>query len=408
MSGVAPQAWFEGWRVRTRCVGLASVLLAGCAGSAAPRGAEPVDAFVIEAGLDGGATSLRARVDEVMAPAFDAEPASLEQCVGGVAVIVTPESELVGGWGATTLGGDVVPGETTLFQIGSVTKVFTGLAMARRVEEGDVTAETSAGALLAADVRDATPTWATMGALISHHAGLPAFPPNLVDRDGNGMRDPGIDPRSPAAGYGRSDLRAGLASWSPSSDAPYLYSNVGVAIVGIALADRLGAAGYHETLQRLVTADLGMRDTWGEVSAIPESERARLATGYVLDGMTRAVGIPGQMGVLASAGEIVTSGRDMRVWLRALVGLDETALSAAIRRATTPLADGPDGRSMGYAIEIEDVDGVRRYRKGGNTSSYGAFVLWSTEPAVGVAVLTNCGGFRRVVSLAEALHALAR
>jgi len=407
MSMTTTQARHERRRVTTRCLGLATLLLVGCAGSATPRAAEPVDAFVDDAGHDGGA-SLGARIEEVMAPAFAAAPASLEQCVGGVAVVVTPESEFVGGWGATTLGGDVVPGETTLFQIGSITKAFTGLAMARRVEEGDFTAATLAGELLAADLRDAVPMWPTMGALMSHHAGLPAFPPNLVDRDGDGMRDSGIDPRSPAAGYDRAALRAGLASWSPASDAPYLYSNVGVGLVGIALQDRLGTAGYHETLQRLVTADLGMRDTWGEVAAIPESERARLATGHVVDGMTRAVGIPGQMGVLASAGEIVTSGRDMRVWLRALVGLDDTVLSAAIGRAITPLADGPEGRSMGYAIEIEDVGGIRRYRKGGNTSSYGAFVLWSTEPAIGVAVLTNCGGFRRVVSLAEALHDLAR
>lgn len=31
-------------------------------------------------------------------------------------------------------------------------------------------------------------------------------------------------------------------------------------------------------------------------------------------------------------------------------------------------------------------------------------LLWSTSPAVGVAVMTNCGGFRRVVTLAEELY----
>jgi hypothetical protein len=50
-----------------------------------------------------------------------------------------------------------VPGATTLFQIGSLTKVFTGLALARRVEEGDVSIDAAADELLASDLRDATP-----------------------------------------------------------------------------------------------------------------------------------------------------------------------------------------------------------------------------------------------------------
>ena len=78
-----------------------------------------------------------------------------------------------------------------------------------------------------------------------------------------------------------------------------------------------------------------------------------------------------------------------------------------VARATTRLAEGPDGRGMGYAIEVEEVGGVTRYRKGGNTSSYGAYLLWSTSPPVGVAVMTNCGGFRRVVTLAEDLYVVA-
>ena len=357
--------------------------------------------------LDGG-LDLAAQADAILGPAFASTPASLAQCVGGVAVIVTPTEELVAGWGATELGGARVPDSTTLFQIGSLTKVFTGLAVARLVEEGEFTADAPAGALLAADLRDAVSTWPSMAALVTHHAGLPTFPSNLVDRDADGVRDPGIDPRSPAAGYGRGALRASLAAWSPLPDEPYRYSNVGVGLAGLAVQDHLGLAGHDEVLQRLIADDLGLEDTWGEVAAIPAAERARLATGYVVEGTARATGIPGEMGVLASAGEIVTSGRDMRRVLRALVGLEPTPLAAAIARATVPLADGPEGRAMGYAVEIEESAGRVRFRKGGNTSSYAAYLIWSTSPPVGVALLTNCGSFMRVVDLAAALHDAAQ
>ncbi len=390
-------------------LGLA-LLAAACAGPGAVLDAGRVDGAdgLPEAGPDGAARDagrdLEARVDAILGPAFAASPASLAQCVGGVSVIVTPTDERIRGWGATELDGAEAPDETTLFQIGSLTKFFTGLAVARLVEEGAFTVETPAGDLLDADLRDAVPSWPSMLALITHHGGLPAFPSNLVDRDGDGIRDPGIDPRSPAAGYGRDELRASLATWSPLPVEPYRYSNVGVGLAGLAVQDHLGLSRHDEVLRRLVTEDLGMRETWGEVAAIPASERARLAAGHVVDGTSRAPGIPGEMGVLASAGEIVTSGRDLRRLLRALLGLDATPLAGAIARATGPVADGPEGRAMGYAVEIEATALGARFRKGGNTSSYAAYLIWSTTPPVGVALLTNCGGFMRVVDLAVALH----
>ena len=235
------------------------------------------------------------------------------------------------------------------------------------------------------------------------------FPDNLVDRDGDGNRDPGIDPLSPAAGYARADLRAALAGWSPPSSPPsYLYSNLGLGLAGLAIQDHLGLPSHHAVLRRLVTEDLAMLDTWGEVAAIPTEARPRLADGHTVEGAARVVGIPGQMGVLASAGEIVTSGRDLRLLLRALVGIDPSPLDPAIVRATTPLAAGPEGRQMGYAVEIDESAGLVRYRKAGATSSFGAYLMWSTEPPAGVAVLTNCGGFSAVVGLAAALHDAAR
>lgn len=357
-----------------------------------------------DAAIDAGLASLAERMDEVMAPAFATTPASLDQCVGGVAVVVTSTESRIGGWGATTLGGMTAPDARTFFQVGSLTKVFTGVAMARQVEAGAFSLETPADMLLGADLDEARTDWPTMGALITHHAGLPAFPANLVDRNGDGRRDPGIDPRSPAAGYSRVDLRNELMAWTPHGSEAYLYSNVGIGVVGLALQDSLGLTNQHDTLRRLLADDLGMRETFGEVAAIPDSARARLATGHLVEDTRRVVGIPGQMGVLASAGEVVTTAADMQRWLRALTGLESTLLAAAVSRATTRMAEGPEGRGMGYAVEIEDVDGVTRYRKGGNTSSYGAYLLWSTSPAVGVAVMTNCGGFRRVVTLAEELY----
>jgi hypothetical protein len=127
-----------------------------------------------------------------------------------------------------------------------------------------------------------------------------------------------------------------------------------------------------------------------------------------MDGGARVPGIPGEMGVLAGAGEIVTTGHDMRTFLEAASGLGPTPLAPALGLATTPLASGAGEREIGYAIDIEHRADGDVFRKGGNTSSYSAYVMWSVEPPVGVAVLTSCGGFMRVVELSESLYEAAR
>jgi CubicO group peptidase (beta-lactamase class C family) len=247
-----------------------------------------------------------------------------------------------------------------------------------------------------------------MQELISHHSGLPVFPDNLVDRDGDGRRDVGIDPRSPASGYAREHLAQALGGFVAPMDVPYLYSNLGLGLAGLALEDHLDLPGYHATLRRLVTVDLGMNETWGEVDAIDPDALSRLAEGQAVDGSTRVPGILGRMGVLASAGEIVTTGDDMALFLGAMIGARATPLEDAIVLATTPLAPGPMDRDMGYAIEIEHRAEGDVLRKGGNTSSYSAYVMWSRSPAIGAAVLTNCGSFMAVVELTEQLHDGAR
>ena len=396
--------------VLAACGGGGGGVAPGPSGAAAPPQAPAPSPPAASAG-DGveQEKALLQRVDAIMAPAFAPTPADLEQCVGGVAVVVTPTRELVRGYGATALGGTTAPGGTTLFQIGSISKAFTGIAMARLVEEGAFGPGTSVGALLGADLRDAAASWPTVGALISHRSGLPEMPANFVDRDGDGRPDAGIDLRSPGTGYSRADLRSALQGWRAPASAGYRYSNLGIGLVAVGLQDHLGLGGHHATMRRLVTDALGMRDTWGEVDAIPPAALERLATGHVVDGARRVPGIVGRMGVLAGAGEIVTTGEDMLRLLRAVTGREASPLAPAIARATVPLNTGPGPRQIGYAIEIDrQIAGLERFLKGGETTGFSAYLQWSAAPRAGVAVLTACGGFRRVVELAEALHEAAR
>jgi uncharacterized protein with NRDE domain len=349
------------------------------------------------------ALALADTLDRVMRPAFSADAmGDLSRCVGTVVVAVTPTGDVVRGYGATEANGARVPDENTLVQVGSISKVFTGLALARLVHERAWGERDPLVSRLASDL--ATPlrgATVTLADVVSHRAGFANMPPNLVDRDGDGTRDPGIDPLSPAEGYSRADLIRALATAAPSMSA-YRYSNWGLGLLGRAIADHLSEPGNHGVVQRMVARDLAMSSTFGEVRSLDAAAMARVAQGYASGPRGRMPGRLASMGVLAGSGEVVTSGADMRRFLRALVGLDRTALAPVIDRALAPLGPGArPGFEMGYAVDIERrADGVV-YAKAGETASYTAFMVFRREPAAGVAVMTTCGGFDATVSLAQ-------
>lgn len=355
---------------------------------------------------DGG-EPLSEALDRIMSPAFAADAmGDLTRCVGAVVVAVSPTGDVVRGYGATEANGTRRPDDSTLVQVGSISKVFTGLALARLIEartwaEGDTLVARLAPDL-AAPLRGAT---VTLTDVVSHRAGFSPMPPNLVDRDGDGTRDPSIDPLSPAGGYSRADLIRALATATPTQQA-YRYSNYGLGLLGQAIADQLGVAGNHEVVQRMVARDLAMESTYGEIRALDAAALARVAQGYATGPRGRTRGSLASMGVLAGSGEVVTSGADMRRLLRALTGLDRTSLASAIGRVLVPLGSGARvGAEIGYAVDIERrPDGVV-YGKAGETPSYTAFMAFRVEPPAGVAVMSTCGGFDATTTLA--LRALA-
>ncbi len=348
-------------------------------------------------------TSVAELVDQVMTPAIGADAlGDPDRCVGAVVAVVTPEGTLVRGYGATVADGATVPDGDTLFQIGSISKVFTGLELARLVVAGDVAIDAPAMSLGATDLRAATPSARfTLADLVTHHAGLPEMPPNLIDRDGDGQPDPDADPLSPGHDYARADLLAILPDLPLGGAAAYKYSNLGLGLLALMVQDHVGASSFDAVLDGHLKPALGLSATWGNVDAIPTEARSRLVQGYGLRGGQRLAGYPAEMGVLAGAGEIVTTGADMARFLAAVTGHTPTDLAAAISVALTPVAASPMADiELGYAFEVHHEATAERYTKGGGTPSFTAYLSFHRAPAVGAFVMTSCTGFQATRGLA--------
>ncbi|MBV8903553.1 MAG: beta-lactamase family protein [Acidobacteriia bacterium] len=181
---------------------------------------------------------------------------------GGVSIgVLTGAEERVFAYGA--------PSPDSIYEIGSVTKTFTALALAQMVEQGAVKLdEPVRGLLPRGTVERPFGGEITLLDLATHHSGLPRMP--------SGFRRENKD--DPFASFGAADLYDYMARHGVKrpADASFEYSNLGLGLLGQVLADR-EHMDYADFIKREVTDPLGLTDT--VVNLSPE-QRDRLIQGY--------------------------------------------------------------------------------------------------------------------------------
>ncbi|MGC1520781.1 MAG: serine hydrolase, partial [Steroidobacteraceae bacterium] len=128
----------------------------------------------------------------------------------------------------------------TVFEIGSITKVFTSLLLADMVQRGEVKLDDPIAKYLpaSAKVPERNGHSITLVDLATHTSALPRMPANFRPKD----------PANPYADYTDEQLYAFLSSYELIRDvgAKYEYSNLGFGLLGQGLAHRAGTD--YETL----------------------------------------------------------------------------------------------------------------------------------------------------------------
>jgi serine-type D-Ala-D-Ala carboxypeptidase/endopeptidase len=292
----------------------------------------------------------------------------------GLAVgIWTPKFQSTQGYGRTSAGATAVPDGDSVFELGSVTKVFSGMLLADRVLAGRMNLDDALGAHLP---KVTLPSFAgqpiTLGNLASHGSGLPSMPDNLAG-----------DKYNPAAGYTRERLANFLARTklprSPGSQ--YEYSNVGIGLLGLALSQEAGGATFEAMVADTITGPLQMSDTRIDRAAYPS---AKLVQGH--QGTTP---VPAnQIDVLEASGALRSTARDMVKLLAVLAGTGHP-LDKVVALTETRVIDKASGGSCGLAFEIRTDAGTTYFEKSGATSGFTARIVVSRSPAVGIVVLSN-------------------
>lgn len=291
--------------------------------------------------------------------------------VGMVVGMVTGDRELIVSRGPVSSDG--------VFDIGSITKVFTALVLAEMVSHGEVGLEDPLERFLPAGVH--APRWQdreiTLLDLATHTSGMPGLPRNLLVRAT-------LHGSKPYRGYTLKHLHRGLATTrlrrAPGS--AYRYSNFGFAVLGHALASAAGKT-YEQLVTDRVCRPLRLRETMVEMNA---DVALRRENGHARAGRP----VPDwDLASFAPAGGLRSTVADMVRFLRANLDPGPTSLAVVLEDAQRPRRPiVPSGETgLGWHLREEDATAVAWHN--GGTGGFGGFVAMARKRGTGVAVLYN-------------------
>lgn len=320
----------------------------------------------------------KAAIDGIIQPLID------DQWATGVVVgTVTKERSAILTYGQLSTDDPRQPDAETVFEIGSLTKVFTALLLADMVERGEVSLEDPIGDFLPPEVQ--VPNGAKgdirLFDLATHTSGLPNIGANFW-QDGDNIYDPDTAGRR-WSGYTQAQLFESLQSHSSSieRDPEFVYSNLGMGLLGHLLELKSGKS-YEELLVERICKPLEMRSTCLTLS---EDMRARRAQGHNADSKPSEPW-DGEGSALAGAFAIRSTPNDLMIFLKANLGLVDSTLSSAIEATHTEQFKRNNLEQVGLGWNRNKFQVVFH---SGTTGGFRCSMFMLPESKVGTFVITN-------------------
>jgi CubicO group peptidase (beta-lactamase class C family) len=243
--------------------------------------------------------------------------------------------------------------QDSIYEIGSITKTFTGLMLSQMVEQGKVKFEDPVRELLpAGTVQKPDGSEITLLDLATQHSGLPRMPDNFTPADMS----------NPYADYHAANMYAFLAKHGVAkSDKPaFLYSNYGFGLLGQALSVRAGEA-YPQLLKDEVLDPLGMHDS---TIVLSPTQQARFLPGHTDDHRPAHAW---DLDAFAGAGAIRSTAADMLIYLEANLHPE----------GVKPANSSPAGKTISGAL------GQDHELRAGSFGGQQIALAWLYDPATG-------------------------
>ena len=298
----------------------------------------------------------------------------------GIAVgIIEPRGRRVISFGHRKLGDPRAVDGDTVFEIGSVTKVFTALLLADMVSKKELALSDPVAKYLPNNVKapERNGRAITLLDLATHTSGLPFMPENAP---------PFNEPA--AARYSASDLRRYVSSYQLTREigSQWEYSNVGYWLLSEALSAR-GHQDFEDLLRKRVLLPLKMARTDCKLSA---QLKANLAIGHD-SGLQPVRGIASVpiYSIMPAAGGLFSTVNDLLTFLSAAMKDQPSSLAPAILTTVTTRrpTSGNSEQALGWTVFSPGSDELI-FRDGG-TVGYASAIGWDPARRVGIVVLLN-------------------
>lgn len=263
----------------------------------------------------------------------------------------------------------------TLFEIGSITKTFTALAVLQAAEQGLLK--------LAGTVRDYLPWFAvqkyepiTIHHLLTHTAGLV-----------------GVIDKTPDIHSAVWALRETELGWSPGSR--LAYSDAGYQILALIL-EAVTQLPFAEVIRRQIFAPLGMT---ASVATLTHAIRPRLAQGYrylyddrpthVSQPLVPATWIEVNSGDCSIASTAPDMARFGQMLLNRGAGVNGRILAPASYAAMVEHHGSASWFDYGYGIMLRTIDGFAHIGHGGGMPAFLAELIVDVDNGIGLAFLSS-------------------
>ena len=285
----------------------------------------------------------------------------------------------------------------SIFNLGSVGKVFATTLLAQAVKQGELSLDDPVSKYVTELQSGGDIRRITLEQLASHTSGLPRVPQQYETWH--------------KGRYTWPDFVRFLNSWKAGPNhepgQQYLYSNAAMVLLRVALERRFNtrfAALMHERL----TGPLGMTST---ALPLPRDLLGRAVQGYGPQG--RAIGRPGMEGGTfqwPGSGQIYSSSRDMATFLAANLGElpDHGPIENAMAFAHQPVFTVNPHLKLGLAWQNVPAGNFTIIDKNGGLNNTSTYIGFAPQRKLGIVILVNRGKQHATGIGRQIIHALAQ
>lgn len=352
----------------------------------------------VAAPLDKNDPEIRAVLAEIES---DIEKGRQEKKIAGLSIAIVYDQEVLlsKGFGFADLDKKVPADRTTVYRVGSVTKLFTALMLMQLRDAGKLNLDDPIEKYLPefkikSRFPDARP--ATFRQVVAHYSGLPIEPPMAIEYE-NPEKFPPVEEQLKSL----KDVEMIVPAMSR-----FAYSNLGYNIMGLALA-RVAKQPYTQYVDQRILKPLGMNQSG---FALTESMKSHFAVGYRAarpDGTFEKSSYPEYgmaSGMLYSNVDDMT--RFMSLFFReGPAGGKQVLGSYSLREMTIPVAVSTDltkdaqgkplelwrvGSGIGWTLVV--TSGEQLDYKPGGTKGFSCIVIINYLRKLGMVVLMNTQG----------------